>query len=142
MDGVVRRAFDLLHKREKVGVLHDRIERGSADLPHVRHVSVVSWHEEWIAIDEEGRMDLRVLIPVPVGQSKLRVSAHLLANLFEKEKVSTMPVEEMLRAVFAESEIVCVAVDQRLGLPTYRSIQAFHGLNGVAIRVDVGIDFG
>ncbi len=87
-------------------------------------------------------MDHRVLVPVPVRQSKLWIAAYLLKNLFEKEEVCAMPVEEMIRAVFAESETCRVAVDQRLGLPTDGSIQAFHGLNGVAIRIDVGIDFG
>src|SRR3954454_209017 len=110
MDGVVRRAFDLLHEGEEVCVLHDRIERRSTDGPHVRHVGIAARHEERITIDEESRMDLRVLVPVPVRQAKLRVSAYFLANLFEKEEVSTVPVEEMIRAVFAESEIVCVAV--------------------------------
>ena len=144
MDCVMRRAFDLVHEGEEICVLHDRIERRVADLPHVRQVSVASPHEEWIAIDEESRMDLRVLVPVPVRQSKLRVSGYLLANLFEKEKESTMPVEEMIRAVFAESEIVCVAVYQCLGLPAYGIIrrQTLHRLNSAAIRVNVGIDFG
>src|SRR6187401_1145929 len=110
MDRVVGRAFDLVHEGEEVCVLHDRIERGVADFPHIRHVSITSRHEKRIAIDEESRMDLRVLVPVPVRQSKLRVSANLLANLFEKEKESTMPVKEMIRAVFTKGEIVCVAV--------------------------------
>src|SRR3569832_11471 len=144
MDRVMRRAFDLVHEGEEVRVLHDRIERGVAHLPHIRQVSVASPHEERIAIDEESRMDLRVLVPVPVRQAKLRVSAYLLANLFEKEKEGTMPVEEMIRAVFAESEIVCVAVYQRLGLPTDGIIrrQSFHRLTGAAICIDAGIDFG
>src|SRR5262245_286667 len=98
MDRVVRRVFDLVHESEEVCVLHDRIEGVVTDLPHIRHVSVVSRLKKRIAIDEERRMDDRVLVPVPVRQSKLRVSAYLLANLFEEEKVRTMPVEEMVRA--------------------------------------------
>ena len=144
MDSVVRRAFDLVHEREKVCVLHDRIERVVTDFPHVRHVGISSAHEQRIAIDEESGMDLRVLVPVPVRQSKLRVSAYLLANLFKEEKKGTMPVEEMIRTVFAEGETNRVAVYRRLGLPTNGIIrrQSLHRLNSAAIRVDVGIDFG
>src|SRR6185369_7436068 len=116
MDRVVRRAFDLLHEGKEVCVLHDWIERGVADGPQVGHISVAARHEERIAIDEKCRMDLRVLVPVPVRQTKLRVSAYLLANLFEKEKVRTIPVEEVIRAVFAEGEIDRVAVYGRLGV--------------------------
>src|ERR1043165_8887253 len=99
MNRVMRRAFDLMHEGEEVCVLHDRIERSVANFPHIRHVGITSPHEKRIAINEEGRMDLRVLVPVPVRQSKLRVSAYLLANLFEKEKKGTMPVKEMIGAV-------------------------------------------
>src|SRR5262245_17364653 len=140
----MRRALDLAHEGEEVSVLHDRIERVVADGPQIRHVSVAARHEERIAIDEESGMDHRILVPVPVRQAKLRVSAYLLANLFEKEKVSTMPVEEMICAVFAEGEIDRVAVYRRLGFPTDRIAcrEGFHRLNGATIRVDVGIDFG
>src|SRR5690349_7254569 len=117
MDRVVRRTFDLALEGEEVCVLHDGIERGGADGPHIRHVGIAARHEERIAVDEESRMDHRILVPVPVRQTKLRVSAYLLDDLFEKEKVSTMPVEEMICAVFAEVEVVCIAVYRRLGHP-------------------------
>src|SRR6185437_16414229 len=97
MDCVVRRTFDLAHEGEEVCVLHDGIERGGADGPHIRHVGIAARHEERIAVDKKRRMDHRVLVPVPVRQAKFRVAAYLLDDLFEIEEVSTMPVEEIDR---------------------------------------------
>ena len=89
---------------------------------------------------QEWRGNIRVLIPVPVRQSEMFVSRQVLADAFEVEKITAMPVKEVIVAVLApDKSRACGAMDGGDRAPVARIArgEAFHGLYRLLVDRDI-----
>lgn len=145
MHSIVGRAFDLLGEREEICVAKNRIQFSGADRPYASHAGMVPGEKERTGGIQKGRMDVGILIPVPIRQAELRVPGDFLANLFEVEQVGPVPVEKMRGAVLAKVKPsghspvnLCLVVPA--SCVTGR--QALHERHRLPVGGDVSIHFG
>ena len=93
----------------------------------------------------EIRMNNRVLVPVPIGQSEASFAGQFLTDSLEVKKVGAVPGKKMTGAVLTKIEAARDrAMDGRLSAPAARvsARQRSHLIYGIFVDCDGAIDIG
>src|SRR5450432_2808026 len=101
---VVRCAFDLGLEGKEICISENGIQFSRGYRGRASHTSPASGQEQWATLVQECGMNVGVLVPVPIRQSKLCIAGEILANPFKIDHVGSMSIKEIVCAVLAKGE--------------------------------------